>query len=417
MSQRSLTQISTGRMKSAILRHARSKNPAFFWGHPGVAKSAVVAQTAAGLGYHLEDIRLSQISSIDLRGLPTKAGTEENPNVVWAMPDFLKRAKQKWDDEGIATIFFFDELNSAGSEVMKAAYQFIFDRRIGPFELGPKDFVLAAGNFSTDGAGVSEMPVPLLNRFTHYHVTVNAKDWCEWAIKSNKHPWVVSFIDANPDQLHCFSGGAADAVKRIQSEQGKAFNTPRTWEFLSNDLHAMQNTEFSTYEEVSVSKEQEESGFTIDPFNEDDLDILASTTIGAGIGQDFIAFVKKGKDLPRAQDVVDGKAEASEILRKNISGMYMLTNSICYILKNEKDTMTNCENPEQKKVLKSTHEAHVKNFINYAYKNFSPDMFTSATVEKMTRQLRIIAPMGSDESKLVLAAFQKITQIDRADMA
>lgn len=416
MSQsRTLTQISTGRMKAAILRHARSKNPAFFWGHPGVAKSAVIAQTAAGLGYHLEDIRLSQISSIDLRGLPTKAGTEDAPSVVWAMPDFLKRAKQKWDEEGIPTIFLFDELNSAGSEVMKAAYQFIFDRKIGPFELGPKDFVLAAGNFSTDGAGVSEMPVPLLNRFTHYHVTVNAKDWCEWAIRTNKLPWVIAFIDANPNRLHAFSEGAADAVKRIQSDNDKAFHTPRTWEFLSNDLHAMQNTEFSTYEDVSVSKEQEESGFTIEPFNEDDLDILASTTIGSGVGQDFVTFVKKGKDLPRAQDVIDGKAEESETLRKNISGMYMLANSVCYILKNEKDTMNGLPDAERK-VFKSLHETHIKNFINFAHKNFSPDMFTSATVEKMTRQLRIIAPMGSDESKLVLDAFKKITQIDRAEI-
>lgn len=406
---RSLIQVSPKRMASAILRHARSKNPAFFWGHPGVSKSAVVAQVAKAIGYHLEDIRLSQISSIDLRGIPTKAGSAEKPETVWAMPDFLKRSRDAWEKEGKPTLFFFDELNSGGSEVMKAAYQFIFDRRIGPFELGPRDFVLAAGNFATDGANVSEMPVPLLNRFVHYHTVVNAKDWCEWASKANIHPWIIAYIEAHPGSLHFFSDSIKNAVQKIQSQEEKAFYSPRTWEFLSNDLHALFQTEFDKTDTVTFVNEDLE----IDSFSEEDLVLIASTTVGSAKGIEFIEFVEKGKDLPKAEDVLNNKAEDSTNLKRNISGMYLLSNSICYLLNKEKEAVALEQDKEKKKIAKADYEQHIKNFVNFANRNFSSDMFTSSVVEKMTRQLKIIAPIGSAESKIVLEAFNKIQKIDK----
>lgn len=432
----SLIKVSPKRMASAIVRHAKSKNPAFFWGHPGVSKSAVVQQVARAIGYHLEDIRLSQISSIDLRGIPSKEQKvklvdvydsngqlvidEETgkpkqeevmeTNVVWAMPDFLKRARDAWEKEGKPTLFFFDELNSGGSEVMKAAYQFIFDRKIGPFTLGPRDFVLAAGNFASDGANVAEMPIPLLNRFVHYHTVINAKDWCEWAIKANIHPWVVSYIDAHPQSLHFFSENAKNAVQKIQSQEEKSFHSPRTWEFLSNDLHALLETDFDKTDKVTFIDEE----LQIDSFSEEDLLLVASTTVGSSQGIAFKEFVEKGKDLPKAEDILLGKAENNPKLKANISGMYMLSNSICYLLNKEKEKWTIERNDKVKSELKETYELHIKNFINYAKENFNDDMFTVSTVEKMTRQLRIIAKIGTPESKLVLDAFKKIQQIDKA---
>lgn len=403
----SLTKISPNRMKAAILQHARSLNPAFFWGHPGVAKSAVIAQVTKALGYHLEDIRLSQMSSIDLRGMPTKGGTDSEPQVIWAMPDFLRRAKHEWEVNKRPTVFFFDELNSAGTEVMKAAYQFIFDRRIGPFKLNPKDVVLAAGNFMSDGSNVSEMPIALLNRFKHYHTVVNADDWCSWAIKANIHPWIIAYIDANPLSLHYFQ--KKNAVQLLQSSAEKAFYTPRTWEFLSNDLHAILGTEYATYEQVQV----EDENFDIEPFGEEDLKLIAASAVGSAMAEEFMSFIRLGKDVPKAKDVLEGKAENNERLRGNLSGCYMLSNSACYILKKEKDEYNAATNKETKDQLKAISDSHVKNFINFAKVNFNEDLFTLATVEKMTRQLKIIAPMSSPEAKMVLDAFNKITKIDK----
>ena len=60
-----------------LFRHIQysihSSRTPFIWGDPGIGKSAIIKQITELFGYHFEDVRLSQIDSIDLRGLPVKS--------------------------------------------------------------------------------------------------------------------------------------------------------------------------------------------------------------------------------------------------------------------------------------------------------------------------------------------------------
>lgn len=174
-----MIKVSPKALRKHALNCIQSQTPYFVWGNPGIGKSRILQALVERMGFHFEDIRLSQIESVDLRGLPAKQeratkveilnsegklelvdGVETT--VAWAMPDFLRRAKEQWDKYKKPTAFFFDELNSGSPATMAAAYQFINDRRIGCFELGAKDVVFAAGNLESDGGVTNSMPLPLL---------------------------------------------------------------------------------------------------------------------------------------------------------------------------------------------------------------------------------------------------------------
>jgi len=51
-----------------------NQSPIMLIGPHGVGKSAIVASIAAGFGFHLLDIRLSQYSEGDILGIPYQIG-------------------------------------------------------------------------------------------------------------------------------------------------------------------------------------------------------------------------------------------------------------------------------------------------------------------------------------------------------
>lgn len=55
----------------ALAVNIAAGQPTFLWGAPGIGKSQVVQQTAAGLGLACQDVRAVLLDPVDLRGLPT----------------------------------------------------------------------------------------------------------------------------------------------------------------------------------------------------------------------------------------------------------------------------------------------------------------------------------------------------------
>lgn len=90
----------------------------FYWGPPGVGKSAIAEATANELGIAYVDIRLSMREPTDMRGMPIKV--EENGvtiGVVWVPPtEFPIDVDQTFvrDVEAIETVFSFKKLNPKG---------------------------------------------------------------------------------------------------------------------------------------------------------------------------------------------------------------------------------------------------------------------------------------------------------------
>ena len=193
--------------------------PVMLWGPPGVGKSQMVAQAAAGHGVPVIDIRLSQMEPSDLRGIPFRV--EEV--VEWAVPAMLPNARR----HGEQGFLFLDEITSAPPSVSAAAYQLILDRRLGAYEVPKGWVIIAAGNRQGDRGVTYSMPSPLANRFSHFEVDTHLDDWVSWAYANGIDERVIAFLRFRPELLFDFD----------PAHNPVAFPSPRSWEYAHRALH------------------------------------------------------------------------------------------------------------------------------------------------------------------------------------
>ena len=192
-------------------------------GRPGVGKTEVVQQLAAGIGAELFDLRLTTIEPQDLRGLPFydhKAG-----RTVWYPPEDLP-------DGGGPAILFLDELTAAAPSLQPTVYGLLQERRIGRRRLPDRVMIVAAGNMVEDGAVAYEMGTALSDRLIHMVVQADATDWLRsYAPGAGIHPTVAAFLRARPDLLE-----TSEAALR----RGEAVAcTPRAWTRVSRIMAAV----------------------------------------------------------------------------------------------------------------------------------------------------------------------------------
>jgi hypothetical protein len=437
--------ISTGLLTVSpkeLFRHIQysidTKRAPFIWGDPGVGKSAIIKYIALKFGYHFEDVRLSQIDSVDLRGLPTKSYEEfsdnevskENPErgpvVEWAMPDFLVRARRAKIKEGKPTIFFFDEFNSAMKNTLAAAYQLVLDRKIGCFELGKDDVVMAAGNFETNGGITTMMPTPLANRFVHYNLKVSVNEWLEFAHIAKIHPYIIAFIERNKNLLHTFN---EDTI----GDDEKAFGTPRSWHFGSDLVYRILQNKvkvdmFSDEDNENEMLYFEDDGQSQQLTNDElikDIRVAISGCVGKALAQQFIAFVKIGLNMPLPTKILDGEVKETDFFSQDddISRQYIMANSCLHELRNRHEDFQNLkksykDSPNEE--LESRKEKasdvlyrSIENYVTFSKKHFSSETFIFVIVQNMIRKHKI-QPMPG---KISPEAFSLIKEAyDRASM-
>jgi hypothetical protein len=201
-------------LTTALAALLPTRRPVFVWGPPGVGKSSLVRQAAAGLNLAVADLRATLLDPVDLRGLPRLDGDR----AVWASPAFLPR-----DGAGV---LFLDELTQAAPLVQAACLQLTLDRRVGEYELPDGWTVAAASNRAEDRAGTHRLISPLLNRFVHLDLDVSHEDWQAWAVANQVAPEVRAFLQYRPGLLFQFDPAA----------NPRAFPTPRSWQFVSDVL-------------------------------------------------------------------------------------------------------------------------------------------------------------------------------------
>jgi MoxR-like ATPase len=223
------------------------------WGAPGIGKSSIVAQVAAGHGLELIDLRLSQLAPTDLRGLPV--ADHERGISRWYPPEFLPR-------EGRG-VLFLDEINMAPPSLQGIAQQLILDRRVGSCRVPEGWFIWAAGNRKEDLASVFDMPAPLANRFIHLEVGPDLESFKRYALAAALAPDVVAFLAFRPHLLH-----ALDPVN-------PNWPSPRSWAMASR-LH--------------------QAGLSVGP------------AVGPAAAAEFEAFVLVCRGLPDLRAVLQGSA-------------------------------------------------------------------------------------------------------------
>jgi hypothetical protein len=209
----------------------------FIHGKPGVGKSAIVFEIAQMLGIAFIDLRLAQLESADIRGIPHV--DEATNSSKWYPPETIpyegfenipvpgKHNKGKFFRDG--GILFLDEFNRARFDVFQAAFELVLDRRCGTHEILDNWFIVAAGNLGEeDNTEVTEMnDAALNNRFAHFTVEdAGLFDcWVKWAETEDVHSDVLGFIKSKRSYLY------TDSV-----EGNYSFCTPRTWVKFSNIL-------------------------------------------------------------------------------------------------------------------------------------------------------------------------------------
>lgn len=205
----------------------------YIWGRPGIGKSQAVRQIADELGIDFIDLRLSQLESADLRGIPVP---DTNSGVCrWMPPEFLPF-------EGIdrfkntSGILLLDEFNRARTDVLQSAFQLVLDRSVGLHKILNSWYIIAAGNLGDeDGTDVNELDAALKNRFIHFRVDVNFDDWYDWAHEAEMHPDIVNYLQSRKGDLY--------PEMNENNKNTNVFVTPRSWEKFSDILKANPNVD------------------------------------------------------------------------------------------------------------------------------------------------------------------------------
>lgn len=279
-----------------------SKIPSvMLWGPPGVGKSQAIRQLADSLGgstgktIHIIDVRLLLFNPIDLRGIPT--ANADKTLAVWLKPKIF----QMDDSDNVINILFLDEISAAPQSVQAAAYQITLDRVIGEHRLPDNCIVIAAGNRTTDKSVAFKMPKALSNRLLHIEVKNSFKAWKEWAIHNGVNAKVIGFLSFRQNYLMGFDA----------SNEDLAFATPRSWEMVSNLLNSVSD-------------------------NMDKIYPLIQGLVGTGTASEMLAWSRVYKDLPKIEDIFDGKAPDPP---KTPDALYALSSSMVYYAKEHKENI------------------------------------------------------------------------------
>lgn len=218
----SVVKLSPSEVYEFITRALSVKQVPYVAGPPAIGKSQIVAQVAKDANALMIDLRLSQILSEDMTGLPER--DEKTGKAKYLPFETFPLEGDPIPDGYNGWMLFLDELSSATEEVLAAAYSLILDRTVGGKKLHPKCLVVAAGNRATDSAIARALPDTLITRMLPCEMKVNHKDWLAWAgTKKGANEAVIDFIDKNPGQLYA-------QVDQKSREELETYATPRGWE-------------------------------------------------------------------------------------------------------------------------------------------------------------------------------------------
>lgn len=235
--------------------------PVFIWGAPGIGKSAIVQDFADSLGLDCVSLLGSQLAPEDIIGVP------------WIQDGFSQFCPPRAIARSEPYVLFLDELNACSSEVQKAFYSLIHERRIGEYRLPEGSIVVGAGNRAQDNAITRPMSSALVNRMFHVELTASPRLWLEWAARNGIHPYVYDYIASRPDHLW---------AKPPKSEE--PFSTPRSWHMLSDAIQSYGSD-----------------------ISEDSLRVLAAGSLCPRHATSFLAYIRQIRNQYALDKILSGE--------------------------------------------------------------------------------------------------------------
>lgn len=253
----SMQEIFIPEMKQ-VIRHivCRLREPAFFWGDPGIGKTMGSLQEVTAIDTELRDgtwqvpwmqelglngavlcdVRANEYEPCDIRGMPNTVLHGDLRMTAWDMPSTLP----VMDDNGNCNpkfprdkliCLFWDEANAAEQSTSAVLMKGFNEGKYGDCKLMPNVVQWAAGNPEGSRCVAQKQPLSLSNRFTHYLVSVSVDAWCE-EMMGKITPIAIAF--------HRFSKMKNTLMHFDPDSPNKAFPTPRTcekmWKYFDDEL-------------------------------------------------------------------------------------------------------------------------------------------------------------------------------------
>lgn len=192
-------------------------------GSPGIGKSDLVVQTCASLGVDLMLCHPVTSDPTDYKGLP---------GIIDGKAEFLPYGElRRLMNATKPLVCFLDDLGQGSQATQAALMQLVLAREINGQKIPDCVVFIGATNRRTDNAGVSGLLTPLRSRFrATLELTVDAQDWCKWALANKLPIELIAYINLKPLMLSTFDPKTA--------KEGKPFACPRTIAFLGDWLSA-----------------------------------------------------------------------------------------------------------------------------------------------------------------------------------
>lgn len=181
-------------------------------GQPGIGKSELLAQIAKKLGAKIVRYEMATMDAVDVKGCPFPIGkaTEFLPP-----KDFLDLTDQaEYTGPMVAN---FDDLGAADEAVFNALLGIMLQREVGQYKIRDNVILAATTNRAEDKAGARQITTALNNRFAHFTMECDAKQWVAWAQNNDIEPDIIAYIRACESELNTFdpkSGEYAFATPR-----------------------------------------------------------------------------------------------------------------------------------------------------------------------------------------------------------
>ena len=220
------------------------------WGGPGIGKSQAVQQWNAEKTAEYErritagekvkpwnsevcDVRLSMKEPVDMIGVPVPSKDENGKTVtVWATPSIWPQG-----DKFTGGVIHLDEMNQGQAAILNAAFQLIQDRQLGEYKVPEGYLIIASSNPSAFNNTVTELSIPLSNRFSHFNIAPNFDSWLNYRMNNGGNLDVMTFLKTQGEHMLYDE----DTMKaRIGSDATALYTdiviTPRSWEVVEKVL-------------------------------------------------------------------------------------------------------------------------------------------------------------------------------------
>ena len=244
------------------------------------------------------DVRLSMKEPVDMIGIPIITGEGDNKSTVWATPSMWPKG-----NEYCGGVILLDEMNQGQAAILNAAFQLIQDRALGEYKVPEGYVIIAASNPPALNSTVTDLSLPLSNRFSHFNVRSDFESWLNYRMNSGGNVDVMTFLKTQDSGL-LFDD--ASVKNKIGEDAAILYTdviiTPRSWEVVEKLLDL--NDPDITFEDKRA---------------------YATGRLGLTVANKFFEWIKnKSKYQPWQEILVDKKPFKSEDVNE-----YWVTQMAC----------------------------------------------------------------------------------------